>query len=493
LRIRESRRQCRDGVVPSALLPTALLFFLLALSPFQGLFAAATGEGVGRVVFAIGPVHVETEGSERSITRGARVYEGDRITTGSGGNAQIRFEDGGFLGLRPESAVRIRAYRPGEEGTDEVRIRLEVDHGTVRSVTGAGGERDRDGFRLNTPVAAVGVRGTDFTVRADRQLTRVQVHAGGVGVSPFTANCRRDGLGACSGEASRTLFARDADQRVLEVVRGATRARIIEPESASGGEGERPQGKGDGAAAQADSTEGDESAADADSSTDTPETATSSASNDGKQETSSQAGVDEVDSEAGSTISDVDENRRASRTIDGAERRARFEAVRDDITWGRWSALANPGGSVTEQRREDQAVMAVNQVFGLLTPRWRRFPDIGLPDSGVVEFNVGSTEAVLLEGSETRPASVTNPELAVDFARRLFRTRLEVESGQLDGAVSVRAEGTVDSSGRMESRAADSNATVNGIVGPGGRQAGLLFERTLDGGTTAAGAIDWFR
>ena len=34
----------------------------------------------------------------------------------------------------------------------------------MRSITGQWGEAARDRFRLNTPIAAIGVRGTDFIV-----------------------------------------------------------------------------------------------------------------------------------------------------------------------------------------------------------------------------------------------------------------------------------------------------------------------------------------
>lgn len=460
----------------------ALLLVLgFALVPAQALLAAdgSAGDGVGRIVFTTGSVQVETDETTRTVSRGSRIHEGDRIVTGAGGNAQVRFSDGGMLGLRPESAARVHVYRPGGDDEAAVRIRLEVEHGTARSVTGEGGDRDRDGFRLNTPIAAVGVRGTDFTVRTDQQRTRVQVHTGGVGVSPFTAACSREGFGACAGDGARSLFARDADRRVLEVVRGADSARIVE------------QGRAVPEDEQLPSADDRESKGE-------DEDSESSSGSSGSSDDADEPPIDaDADADAESSIDDPDEDRNASSAIAEAEREAerreRYEAVRDDITWGRWSRVAGEHDTVTEKRRDDQTVVSVNSVFGLLAPRWQRTPEIGLPDSGVVDFNVGSSEAVLLRGNETAPASVTNPELSVDFAKREFRTRLDVVSERLDGAARVEASGQVDPQGRMRADASESNAAVQGVVGPDGDQAGMLFERALNDEVTAAGAIDWFR
>ena len=469
-----------------------MVLVLALLSPFYPLAAAPTGEGVGRIVFAIGPVSVETGDSVREIARGARVYEGDRVTTGRGGNAQIRFVDGGFLGLKPQSAVRIHVYRPGDDGAGEVRIRLDVDEGAVRSITGSGGERDADGFRLNTPVAAVGVRGTDFTVRANQQRTRVRVHAGGVRVSPYTAECMRGGLGACAGGAARTLFASAVNERVLEVVRGAGRARIISQESASSGSRKRveeaPSGDAEGdSAGEQDAAAGADTAAGGGQSQDVGQPQDLDQANGAGL--SEPGGNADSDADVESAISDVDGSRAAGATIEDA----RFEAVRDDITWGRWSRVAGDAETVTDKRRDDQRPVALNRVFGLLAPRWPGAAGFDLPDSGVVAFEQGSADAVLLRGVETSAARVANPELSIDFARRLFRTSLDVQSQQLQTPAHVSATGSVDEAGRMRSDPGRSNATVNGVVGPEGRQAGMLFERRLDGGVIASGAIDWFR
>ena len=48
----------------------------------------------------------------------------------------------------------------------------------MRSVTGQWGEASRDRFRLNTPIAAIGVKGTDFVVKVENGKTFASVLSG---------------------------------------------------------------------------------------------------------------------------------------------------------------------------------------------------------------------------------------------------------------------------------------------------------------------------
>ncbi|MFM8637711.1 MAG: ATP-binding cassette domain-containing protein, partial [Betaproteobacteria bacterium] len=50
----------------------------------------------------------------------------------------------------------------------------------VRSITGQWGEAAKDRFRLNTPLAAIGVKGTDFAVRVEPDKTAAAVYTGAI-------------------------------------------------------------------------------------------------------------------------------------------------------------------------------------------------------------------------------------------------------------------------------------------------------------------------
>lgn len=95
------------------------------------------------------------------VRRDVAIRAGDRIRTGTDGTVQLRFTDGALMSIQPGSDFRIEAY-----AYDAVTQRsvFELLQGTVRAISGRIGKRDRDDWRLRTPTATLGIRGTEFTV-----------------------------------------------------------------------------------------------------------------------------------------------------------------------------------------------------------------------------------------------------------------------------------------------------------------------------------------
>jgi hypothetical protein len=89
------------------------------------------------------------------------IRSGDRIRTGTDGRVQLRFSDGALISIRSDSDFRVESY-----AFDAVRQRgfFELVQGSLRAVSGGVGKRDRDDWRLRTPTATIGIRGTEFTV-----------------------------------------------------------------------------------------------------------------------------------------------------------------------------------------------------------------------------------------------------------------------------------------------------------------------------------------
>lgn len=164
-------------------------------------FASVAGE----VVFSVGNAQVLPR--DLQLQRGLSLYEGDVIVTDAGAHVHVRFSDGALLSVRPNSRLTIERYRyqPGLLGENAVKFRLE--NGTARSITGKAGEESKHRFRLNTPVAAIGVRGTDFVVATDTASSSVAVNSGVIVVSPIGGGCSRDALGPCSGDLAKELSA----------------------------------------------------------------------------------------------------------------------------------------------------------------------------------------------------------------------------------------------------------------------------------------------
>ena len=127
-------------------------------------------------LFCFNPVHAATtagvielvEGDVK-ITRGSNVdlvpivgdslEEGDTIATGAEGELQVGMQDGGFIAVRPNTSMKIEAYRA--EGDANDKSILSLFKGAFRSITGWIGKYSRKNYQIKTPTATIGIRGTD--------------------------------------------------------------------------------------------------------------------------------------------------------------------------------------------------------------------------------------------------------------------------------------------------------------------------------------------
>ena len=127
--------------------------------------AAASEQAVERNVAGIielieGDVRVFDVGRKaRSAVRGDKIYEGDSLVTGRDGEVHLTMEDGGFIGVRPDTRMRFTRYQARGEGSDASVVSLLK--GAVRSVTGWIGRYNSSSYQIRTPTATIGVRGTD--------------------------------------------------------------------------------------------------------------------------------------------------------------------------------------------------------------------------------------------------------------------------------------------------------------------------------------------
>ncbi len=146
---------------------------MLKVSRFPGLFALsacflsawasqALASTAGVFQFVAGDVRVAlAAGSERPAAKGSPISVGDTVTTAKASVAQIKMGDGAIIVVQPESKLTVAefSYTGKEDGTEKVQFRLE--QGGFRSVTGVIGHTNKGNYRIETPIAHIGVRGTD--------------------------------------------------------------------------------------------------------------------------------------------------------------------------------------------------------------------------------------------------------------------------------------------------------------------------------------------
>jgi len=201
----------------------------LRLAPLAALLAwagAAHGAGtqdgpamVGEATLVIGVAKViSTDGAVRTVDRGTAIRVGDRIETAAGGHVHLRFVDGARLSVRPASRLQVENYSHSTDQNTLTAIKFRLDEGVVRSITGAWGEAERDRFRLNTPVAAIGVKGTDFVVKSDANTTLASVYTGAIMLTPLVGTGCQASLGPCLN-GSEKLLSEDMRGQMLSLSR----------------------------------------------------------------------------------------------------------------------------------------------------------------------------------------------------------------------------------------------------------------------------------
>ncbi|MDH5546049.1 MAG: FecR family protein [Gammaproteobacteria bacterium] len=136
---------------------------LMSILVLNVAIAAEEKHPVGTVVFVLGDALARgIEGTGRKLTRKAPVYALDTIHTNQKSQVQIRFKDNAFISVRPNSSFTIDAYSFND--TEENKQHLNLVKGGFRAITGQIGKMNKQAFKLKTPVATLGIRGTDFTV-----------------------------------------------------------------------------------------------------------------------------------------------------------------------------------------------------------------------------------------------------------------------------------------------------------------------------------------
>ncbi len=118
---------------------------------------------VGRIGLLRGTLKARGEdGEERAMTLGGPVLEQEVLTTGAGSHALLVFRDDTRVSLQDSTEFQVQAqkYYAAKSGENEASYRLLK--GGMRTLTGAIGRESPDRFRVSTPVATTGIRGTGF-------------------------------------------------------------------------------------------------------------------------------------------------------------------------------------------------------------------------------------------------------------------------------------------------------------------------------------------
>jgi hypothetical protein len=168
-----------------ALVVLSLAAAVLAAGPAPGQGAAPE---IGTAIAIKRTVTAQLGEDKRALREGGRVHRTEYLETGPEAYAELRLDDQTKLALGPDAGLRLDDFVIGQsEGVTTIGVNMVK--GTFRFLTGS---KDSKSYKIETPSATIGVRGTVFDVYVDGNGdTLVLLHEGEVNVCSKTQSCQR--------------------------------------------------------------------------------------------------------------------------------------------------------------------------------------------------------------------------------------------------------------------------------------------------------------
>jgi len=171
------------------------VFLLLLVLPVYAAVTAGVVLSINGTIKAEGADH-----SIRVLTNGAEFYVGDTLFTLDNSKASLKFIDNALMTLRANTRYKIIAYWLDEKTPANSSSVTELLKGGLRTITGKIGKINRQGFAIKTPIASIGIRGTDLGLQFVGEALEIAFNkgAGYVKTDKFTLQL---------GEGSESQFA----------------------------------------------------------------------------------------------------------------------------------------------------------------------------------------------------------------------------------------------------------------------------------------------
>ena len=466
----------------------------LLVASFAILFAswsvAQPASWVGEVSLVLGKAsRYSQDGGRELLKQGSRVAEGDQIVTQSNGHVHVRFVDDALVSVRPNSQLIIDRYDYNAQFPDRSAVKFELQEGVARAISGEAAKAARDRFRLNTPIAAIGVRGTDFVVSADRGTTRALVNEGSIVMAPLSDLCSADSLGPCIANG---LELTDATLQLASMQQNEPLPRLLPPQSVRDPDMMQEEAR---LAIASIATRAPVDSVPVSASSSAAETNDDNVSNEVLLEgvTTVQVRADAevvVETVASKDFIPADPVAVTSSVVGGAV--AQFDltpptlltssALRDrQLVWGRYAdaPLATDRLALSfEEASSSRRITVGNFEYGLF--RSEPGPRRVASDLGLVGFQLTSAQAVFNAETGVVAMSVNGGSLDIDFQRNSFNTMLDLSADSV-GQIVFAAEGILADGGFL--RAIEATQRVAGAVSFDGTEAGYLFEKQILGGS----------
>ena len=481
-----------------------LIVIIATLINFSSVSAVlAQPASVARVALSVGDVkRVNAAGQAEQLRLGSTLADGDRVVTGKDAVVILVFVDQGRVSLRADTELIIRKYQVDPAGIDN-QINLELIRGAMRQISGQAAHMQPERYRLNTPIAAIGVRGTDFLAKTQGDTLETFVQEGKIVILPgaISSGCALAGASSQACAPLAALSADDASRYLRLLATGKMERRVIsndEMEQVFGISVAKMSVPGEAVRLAAVSAKGSDASKPASLIDEFPKSP-GARSEDQLDEVKSRAASHRL-YEAGITPTPAAPAAPVVVAGPGDAKGVGASAgpvtpalpvlaaaapvmapapapVFKQLVWGRFSnanqlPLELPV-TYDEARQGRHVTVGELGQYAL----WRANPSGRLDGSlhGQTEFILTAGEAVFQGKSDVSTAQIQKAVLTVDFDRSRFDTSMTLISAQT-GAVGLSATGKINDEGLFNG--ATSGQRVAGALTRDGKEAGMLFSRT---------------
>lgn len=154
-----------------------LMPLMLGLCSMAAMAAATLTDSAGDVRIRA------ANGTLSAGTVGARVLEGATVLTGPNARAAMRFDDGQIIGLEKDTEFKVESFRYNAAQPESGNVFLSMVKGSLRAITGLIGRNNKQAFRLTTPTATIGIRGSDWMAALQNNSLYTGVTSNGISIT----------------------------------------------------------------------------------------------------------------------------------------------------------------------------------------------------------------------------------------------------------------------------------------------------------------------
>jgi hypothetical protein len=188
--------------------------------------APAQSEPAGRFVSVTGEVSVvASDGTQRAAARDSDFRAGETLVTGDNALAQLRMADRSLISVRGGSEFKLDQFAYAGKADSNASFVMSIVKGGFRTITGLIAQGNRRGYRITTPSATIGVRGTHF------EVVHLPPQTAGQDVAPGTYNRVFEGITTMQNPAGAGILV-NRDQTAFAALQGNVAPVLVAPPAA---------------------------------------------------------------------------------------------------------------------------------------------------------------------------------------------------------------------------------------------------------------------